>query len=108
MLFLKALVYFNGMDNAKIFLLLVKGIHNCNIILALPEHKKRGRRRRRRRRRISGGGGGGGSAAVDLCNVLSQSDAAILNMNTVKNILKECLPLNFMPIKFKQLRAGTQ
>ena len=42
MLFLKALVYLNGMDNAKIFLLPVKGIHNCNIILALPEHKKEG------------------------------------------------------------------
>ena len=58
-----------------------------------------------RRRRRSGGGGGGSNAAVDLCNVLSQFDVAILNLNVVKNILKECLPLNFMPIKFKQLRA---
>jgi hypothetical protein len=49
MLFLKALVYLNGMDNAKIFLLPVKGIHNCNTILALSEHKKEG-----------GGGGKGG------------------------------------------------
>ena len=34
-------MYFNGTDNAQIFLLLVKGIHNCNIILALSEYKKR-------------------------------------------------------------------
>jgi len=29
------------MDNAKIFLLLVKRIHNCNIILALSEYIKK-------------------------------------------------------------------
>ena len=58
MLCLKALVYFNGMDNAKIFLLFVNRIHNCNIILALTIKKRgrggterRGRRRGRRERR---------------------------------------------------------
>jgi hypothetical protein len=29
------------MDNAKIFLLLVKGIYNCSIILAQPKYKKK-------------------------------------------------------------------
>jgi len=49
---------------------------------------------------------GGGFSAVDLCNVFSQSDTAILNnLNAVKNILKKCLLLNFMPINFKQPRA---
>jgi hypothetical protein len=68
------------------------------------EEEKDEEKRKRRRRRSSGDG----SAAVDLCNVLGQSDAAILNLNTVINILKECLPLNLTPIKFKQLRAETQ
>jgi hypothetical protein len=56
---------------------------------------------------VGGGGhgdGGGGGSAVDLCNVLGHSDMAILNLKAVK----ECLPLNFMPIKFKQLRTDKQ
>jgi hypothetical protein len=46
------------------------------------------------------------SSAVDLWNVLENFGMEILNtLNSVKNVLKEHLLLNFIPMKFKELLA---
>jgi hypothetical protein len=67
-----------------------KEIRNYNIILALSEKRERERE----------------SSAVDLWNVLGHFGIDILNsLNAVKNMIKECLPLNFIPMKFKELTA---
>jgi hypothetical protein len=42
------------------------------------------------------------SSATDLWNVSEDFSVEILNnLNSVKNMLKECLNLNFIPMKFK-------
>jgi hypothetical protein len=44
------------------------------------------------------------SSAGDLQNVLEDSCQEVVdNLNCVKNVLKERLPLNFTPMKFKEL-----
>jgi hypothetical protein len=46
------------------------------------------------------------SSAAELQNILVNSDTEILNnLNSMKNMLKECLSLNFVPKKCKELLA---
>jgi hypothetical protein len=46
------------------------------------------------------------SSALDLWRILEKLGAEISNnMTTVKNMLKECLTLNFIPLKFTELQA---
>jgi len=46
------------------------------------------------------------SLAVDLWDVSEIFGTEILNnLNWVKNMLRVCLPLNFIPMKFKELLA---
>lgn len=46
------------------------------------------------------------SSAADLQNILVNSGTEILNnLNSMKNMLKECLSLNFIPMKCKELLA---
>lgn len=62
--------------------------NNYNIILQLSELKKNMH------------------SAVDLQNALENLGAEILNsLNSKKNMFKQCLPLNFIPKKFKELLA---
>jgi hypothetical protein len=46
------------------------------------------------------------SSATDLQKILENFEVKILNnLNSVKHMLKECLPLKFMPMEFKELLA---
>jgi hypothetical protein len=47
------------------------------------------------------------NSAVSPLNVSKNSGAEILNdLNSVKNMIEECLPLNSIPTKFKLFLAG--
>jgi hypothetical protein len=47
------------------------------------------------------------NSAVDLQNVLENFSVEILStLNSMKNMLQECLVLNFIPMIFEELFAG--
>jgi len=47
------------------------------------------------------------NSTIDLRNVLENFGVEILNtLNSVKNVLQECLVLNFIPVIFAELFAG--
>jgi len=90
-------VYFNGTDKAKIFLLLVKRIHNCNIILALSEYIKKRKQKEKEEVVVV-------VVVQQLTFVMSWTNlhGNFEQLERSENILKECLPLNFIPTEFKE------